>query len=165
MAFVASGSESTMTEHERALTQTELESLAAEAAAEVRAMRRRKVLRLNHEPLNQIALRHLKVVGWDNDTSRGELHVFTLMLWGLEEAGIRITPQAPSHPDTIEVEQQLLALMQSDPAWAFQWFRNPDLDDEGVMMRATDIENAPDAISAARRLLEVLYENMVYSTP
>ena len=143
--------------------------LRFERIEQLRAKRREQIKAVNQDPLNQAALRHLKTVGEADDHDSGiMLHIFALMLWGLEEGGLKITPHAPEYVDHDKVLMYLVDLidLDSDPEAALAWFKNsdhPEDEDNEVCIRPWQLDAAESPEAAAGLLIETLYNKIVES--
>ena len=108
----------------------------------------------NQLPLNRAAKQFL-TPEWQE--KRAELHVLTLMRWGLEN-GLEIRPQHPQHPTQEKVEARLNRLAQMKPSRAIKFLTEAD---GQVVLDADELQKQESPVSAASLLLQTLHSNMI----
>lgn len=120
-----------------------------------------EIQRLNQVPLNQAAQRWLRKTTWRDGGGRSDTqYVFSLMLWGLEEAGLEL----PDPWQTEMFKNSLLRMMETeDQNGSLRYLRGyPDPD--APLIDETDMETAEDAEMAAWRLIDALDSHMSSET-
>ncbi len=88
-----------------------------------------RIEQVNQEALNEAAGRLLPD-GWHSSTS---IHVLSLALWGLTEAGLHYHPPDRVFPHDEDIESTILHLMECDAENALHWIQGYSADNEGCV--------------------------------
>jgi hypothetical protein len=111
----------------------------------------------NQLPLNRAAKKFLPE-DWQGNQ---ELHVLSLMRWGLDN-GLEIVPHHPTHPTQEKLVARLNRLAQMKPKQAIKFLTEVDGE---VVLDEDALEEQESPEDAAGLLLETLHSNMVATAP
>jgi len=113
-----------------------------------------KIKLANQLPLNRAAKKFLPKDWQDNYQ---ELHVLSLMRWGLEN-GLEIVPQSPEYPTQEKLEARINRLAQLKPSQAIKFLTEAEGE---VVLDAQELQQQKSPVDAASLLLETLHSNMI----